>query len=346
MTRLVHRRRVGPAATEPGGPGATVGPIVRRLIAPLTSLGWLSVAGTIALLVIAVWPNIVEGRPIGDNGEPTYGVVLRLAAALPVALPAAIEIGFPGVGLRNRRLYAGLVMLAVVSFLTPPVRYVLGLVLESLPAGSPGDDAVTILQLLGEVVGLLFAVALVIAWLALLSGLDVAGALPRAAVLAPLVAAVVVVVGAADVVAIAPAVDLAGLGVDPMVVLSIVAAIARAGASTAVAMALLVGAWRGLLPRRAWWIGALAGIALLTGLGTDVLQAVLHPLTTGGSTDVTLLVAGNLLEGGAVWLLLIVACALGLGRGSNDRFGAVPGGWRFIVRGGQRLVRPRTGLAR
>lgn len=337
MQRLVHRRGVGITAAAPAGPGSTIGPLARRVAAPLTGVGWASLAGAAAYLVIALWPYVVDGRRIGDQGDSLLTVALRVAGALEVALPAAIEWGYPEVARRNRRLLLGLAVLAAAEFLAPPVRYLESTLFEAVLSGATGDDPTPMLMLLSQVVGLAFGVLGVAGWTALLLGLGRAGARPRAIVLVLVVAAGVVLSGLAYVVPVARAGNLDVPFGDPAYIASFAMTLVYQAVLIAVALTLLAGAWQRLVPRRAWWLGAVAAIALFAGFGADLLQSALNPTTADGSTDLTLVIVGNLLEGGAVWLLLLFACLLGLGRGTDRRAAGRPRGTAFALRGGRRF---------
>ncbi len=337
MAHLVHRRRAAAASTEPGGPGATVGPIVRRFAARLTDVGWASLAATAVYLIIAVWPYVVIGRPIGVHGDPVTTVALRLTGAFAVALPAALEAGNPRVARRNRRLLLGLALLAAAEFLGQPAGWIQAVLFTAAYSGPPGDGTGPTLLILSRALGLVIGAVWVAGWTVVAVGLGRAGAGPRTALLAGVVIAAVVADGLSYVVEFTrPPGNLDAFVSDPGFAASVAMTLASQAAAVAAALALVTGVSRRLPPRRAWVLGGAAGIAEFAGFGVGLLQATLNPSNADGSTDLTLYVVGRLLMEGAVWTLLVMACGLGLAQGTGER-GDRQRRTTYLVRGDRRV---------
>jgi len=345
MTTLVHRRRLPPVLSEPRGPGGTIGPALSRQLAPLTWVGWLSIVAAVAYLLSEAWTLLAQGGGPQSDSFLWLGVVRALGAAAAILAPAALELGYPGVGRRNARLLTGLALLALAVLLRPVVGFASDRAADILYQGSevvvgdqPPPDPTMILIALHQSLDVGRELVTLAGWVWLCRGLLAAGSRPpwRLVVIAMLA---VVVVDAAYNVAFLPALVDAGVWVGNVV--TVVVGMVVGSAATAAAVILIWGARRGLLPTVAWRLGAAAAASLLAVW--ILALAFSFALQVGGlpgpeqvPVDMTLLTASTTL-GDLATVLLFGACLAGLGRGPARRRVVGPRRRRFQIRGDQRL---------
>ena len=301
MTRVAHRRFLTPAeakARRPLGPAQRLGPV-----------GWV-------FTVLAVTWAVVELRPLTEYtafrsvSDVALLVVRTLGDVALLALPAGLLLGFPGARRRNPWLFRGLVIISLVQLAQPALRAFQGWVFEQ-EGPSPYarfDPLYAAMVLVSLVIAVL---ALAGAW-ALSNGLFDAGARPRRTVIVLIVAAVV----ALELVFLAPVVATNGLAVFRTGILDVVSlavSVASYAVWVVVGARLVVGSAAGLVPRRAWALGALAGALLILEQPAFILFAWASQLTEADLGPAPLIAAMV----SSVWVLLFLALALGLGRGTN-----------------------------
>ncbi len=237
-------------------------------------------------------------------------IVRTLGDVAIVALPAGLLLGFPGARRRNPWLFRGVVLLALVSLVQPALRALQGWVLDQVdPAAGGFSPLYAATAMVSMAVGI---VALAAVW-AVSDGLFDAGARPRRLVLALVAAAAVVL----ELWFVVPLIVDNGLAIFRNGILDIASlaiSVAFSAAWYVVSARLVVGFTVGLVPRRAWAAGALAGALFIIGRLAMTLQ--LWAVQLSGGTPVNL---GPALQvaSSAVWVLLLVALCLGLGRGTN-----------------------------
>jgi hypothetical protein len=312
MARLVHRRvAVRRGAPEPGG--------LDSILACMTPVGWLSVLAAVGIVV-------ADLRPLIDSGVlgsvPLTSIAGELAGALADAalmlMPAALLVGYPGIGRRNRWLYRGAVMLAGAQFARLLLDVVQPWVLEALVPESGGVIDPTTLQglafaLLSLGIGL---VTIAGAW-SFSDGLAEAGARPPRVLLgvaaAGLVGGMLLVywpylTSTLDLTTVVGWLNVAGLTMS-MVLIALYGVLS---------LRLLSGPFMRLVPAGAWIAAALGGGALMA-------QRILSPIGAWLSTSpeqaaiVAQISAVIVLLGYVAWPLIMLAALLGLGRGVRRR---------------------------
>jgi hypothetical protein len=300
MTHVAHRRFLAAAESKARRPltaAQRLGPV-----------GWTFAALAVTWAVIELWP-LTQFSAFDSPDQDALLVVRTLGDAALLALPAGLLLGFPGARRRNRWLFRGLVLLALVQLAQPAMRALQGWVLEQVDLSAEGFDPLyAAMSMVSMAIGV---VSLAAVW-ALSDGLFDSGARPRRALL-------VVIAGAAVALGLAVLVQVVadnGLGVFRDGALDI----ARFAISTAiyagwfvVGTRLVAGFAARLAPRRAWVLGGLAGGLFLIDSVVTTLQLWAGPLgTTLLSLGPVLIVASS-----AVWVLLFFALASGLGRGTG-----------------------------
>jgi hypothetical protein len=281
---------------------------------------------------------VADLRPLADSGvigvAPWSSIAGQVAGAFSDAammlVPAALLVGFPGIGRRNPWLFRGAVLLAAAQFARLLLDVVQAWILETLSPGSGGGiDPTTLvglaLALLTLGIGL---VSVTGAW-SFSDGLSDAGARPPRVLLAGvaigLVAAMLAVywpllTSGLDLTQVGGWLNLVGFSMS-MVLIALYAMLA---------VRLMTGPFVGLVPSAAWVVGALGGLALLA-------QRILSPLGVwlSSSPEQAGLVAqislAIVLLGYAAWPLLLVAALLGLGRGTRRRQVRAPLMRLFVV---------------
>ena len=300
MTRAAHRRFLTAAevtARRPLSAAQRLGPV-----------GWTFAVLAVAWAVVELWP-LTQFSAFDSLGQDALLVVRTLGDVALVALPAGLLLGFPGARRRNRWLFRGLVLLALVQLAQPAMRALQAWVLEQVDLSVAGFNPLWTAMVL---VWLAIAVISLAGVWALSDGLFDAGARPRRAVL-------VVIAGAAVALELAVLVQVVaddGLGVFRDGLLSIASfaiSIAVYAAWFVVGARLVAGFAAGLVPRRAWALGALAGGLLIIDSLVPTLQLSAGPLGAMSLSLGPVLVVTS----SAVWVLLFLALALGLGRGTN-----------------------------
>ncbi|HEY5629086.1 MAG TPA: hypothetical protein VIR16_06210, partial [Candidatus Limnocylindrales bacterium] len=342
MRAFIHRRQILPPTAESSGPGSTVGPVLRRLIAPLTWIGWLSLLGAASSLVVWLWGRVMGGVP-SDVGQDfaTLGALRQLASFATILLPAALELGYPGVARRNPWLLRGTLLLALALLSGPLTSFVWDWASNALFGDGGQFDQSDIAFALAQALALAGALLQALGWLAFLRGLMVARARPRDAVLlAFALAAVALWVGA-----LLPSFDQLWASDRPIFsatnVIGILVGLCHAAATAGVVAALLSGALRRLQPRLGWAFGLATAIAMAAATIAIPVQVLLGPWTQpDGSQDYWLLNVYTALNIGAS-LLLFAACLAGIGRGTDARRDVMPRRHAFLV-SGDRRVRARA----
>jgi hypothetical protein len=309
MPTIVHRRYArdaGPSATR--GPGAGLD--------ALTWVGWVSAAAAFGFVVFGLRSLLDLGDfRFWDWNQVATTVLTTLRDAAFVVLPAALELGVPGARRRTPWLMRGAVLLALEQVSRPALDAVRDQYFTLVPdAFDLGFDtpAGLALMLVGLAVTL---VGIAGAW-ALSDGLADAGARPRRWVLTGAVAAGLAV----SLYAYLPVygfftegavfeiekplwwVNLAGL----------VLGFVDLALWLVVSVRLASGPVLRLRPRRAWLIGAAAGLGVL------VLRFALPVIFVWGPSSPDLVWLLPFVSAGP-WILLAVAFAAGLGRGRERR---------------------------
>ncbi len=300
MARVARRRFLTPAearARRPLSPAQRLGPV-----------GWV-------FTVLAVTWAVVELRPITEYtafrsiSDVSLLVVRTLGDMALLALPAGLLLGFPGVRRRNPWLFRGLVIIALVQLAQPALRALQGWVFEQVDPSAAGFNP---LYAAMTMVSLAIAVASLAGVWALSDGLSDAGARPRRAAIVLIVAAAV----ALELVFFVPVVATNGLQVfwnGILDVVSLAVSVASYAVWVVVGARLVAGSAAGLVPRRAWALGALAGALLILEQPAFILFAWAGQLT-GTYVGTAPLIAAMV---SAIWVLFFLALALGLGRGTN-----------------------------
>ena len=327
MATIVHRRTIRPAPPTtageawlpPPGPGARLG--------VLTIVGWVSLVGVVAWLVIS-WRFLLD---LGEPRQWDWGALVdSLWPAVPVAatigLPAALEWGVPRARSRVPWLWRGTVLLAIEAAAREGLRAVQSAYVETMDVFATGfnDPVWSALTLLG--VGL--TLLLVAGWWALSDGLSDAGAsLSRTVLLeavaigliTPIMSMWALLVAIQDPSAVWPI-------YGPIGVVVVVAASLLSGAAfvlaTVAAARLVAGAAMRLRPRPAWLLGAAAGVVQLGG---RILSAVLLAVTVTPGVDTSILTAALV----AGPLMLAAAFAAGLGGDVADPATGLRPGYRL-----------------
>jgi hypothetical protein len=300
MARWAHRRVLTAAeakARRPLKAAQRLGPV-----------GWVFAALAALWGLVALWP-ITQFSAFDSLSDDALLVLRTLGDVATVALPAGLLLGFPGVRRRNPWLFRGVVLIALVHLLQPANRALQGWVLEQVDLSAGGFNPLyAAMTLVSLAIGVVYLAGV----LALSDGLFDAGARPRRRVLVLIGGAAV----ALEVVLIAPVIAANGLSVFPNGLLDVASLLISFGISVAwyvVVARLVVGYTDGLVPRQAWALGAVAGaLFLVVGLGSTLL--LWAGQLWGASIGLGLLPSVAL---SAVWTLLFLACALGLGRGTD-----------------------------
>jgi len=338
---LVHRRRIGSSSGDPKGPGGTIGP----LLAPLTLIGWLSIVAAIAYAAVQL-SSPLEGV-FTSSGDISWLALLHVvSSSVVILLPAALELGYPGVRRRNKALLIGLTLLAVAEVMRPAVTWLFDwadtmIVID--PNGTSGNvaqfDSTPWLMFARQLMGVARQVIDLAAWLSVFAGLGAAGARPRGRVVIAPALAVTAVIATYDAVTLWTFSSEGDLSMAPFALANVLAAgvgICTTAASVAVVVALLWGANLRLRPRLAWRLGAVAGVLMVVGI-LSALAFTLFAWRLSGedSTGVATLLAISQILQSAGWPLLLAASLAGLGRGTDERH--VPPWHAFVVRGARRL---------
>ncbi len=346
MRTLVHRRQARQAAPATQGPGSTVGPLLARLTAPLTWVGWLSLGGAAFMLILWAWGRVIGGVPseVGPLDLAGLAVLGQLASLGTVLLPAALELGYPGVARRNPWLLRGTLLLAIAILARPLISFVQDWAMNALVQTGDGvefdqsDIEFAVVQALALSASLLLSLG----GLAFLRGLLLAGARPGDSVLV----AFAFVGVAVWVAALLPSFGQLWASDRALVsatnVIGILVGLCQAAATGGIVAALLAGAFRRLQPHLGWAFGVATAIAMGVATIAVPVQVLLGPSTRpDGSQDYwlpTVLAVLNIVSP----LLLLVACLAGIGRGTEARRDVMPRHRGHLVRGDRRL-RPAGG---
>jgi hypothetical protein len=285
----------------------------------LGPVGWVFAVLAAAWAAVELWP-ITQFSAFDSVSGDAMLVVRTLGDVAIVALPTGLLLGFPGARRRNPWLFRGVVLLALVQLLQPAIRALQGWVFEQVDPGVEGFSPLyAALTMLSLAVGV---ISLAAVW-AVSDGLFDAGARPHRAFLFVVGGAAVVL----DLALIVPYVAANGLGIFTNGVLDLVSlalSLAMAVLWYVVVARLVVGFAAGLVPRRAWALGAIAGAMFILEL-----LASTFLLWAGQAGRVAVDLAPLLLvAASAVWILLFAAFANGLGRGPSRRAGGrrrIPG---------------------
>ena len=302
MTHVAHRRFLTAAESQARRP--------RSAAQRMGTVGWTFAALAAVWAVVELWP-LTQFSAFDSLDQDALLVVRTLGDAALLALPAGLLLGFPGARRRNRWLYRGLVLLALVQLARPAQRALQSWVLEREGPGmfegvfSPLYEATVL-------VSLAIGVASLAGVWALSDGLFDAGARPRRPVLVVLAGAVV----GLELALLVQLVANNGLEVfmnGLSTIASLAISIAVDAAWFVVAARLVAGFTAGLMPRRAWALGAVAGGLLIV----DGLVGSVQGWT--GALGAMYLSLGPVMvvTSSAVWVSLFLALALGLGRGTN-----------------------------
>jgi hypothetical protein len=308
MARVIHRRVL--TAAEALG---------RRRISPMRRLGligWLSVAVAVVWLGNTLRPLLGWGALDQPNWfEIANFVVAALGHAALLALPAGLLFGFPAARRRNRWLFRGVTLLALMQLLGPAMGALQQWTMDAgiYDPGAPGFSATGMAITLLTVASAIVSLAAV--W-ALSDGLAAAGARPRLIAVVAIAAAGI----GAQVVFIVPYVldnQVNLLGSYGLDLLRSCLSLGTIGLWFVVALRLLVGSVAGLVPRRAWVAAGVGGVALMAEYLANT-----GIMFVGGVGDLLVTVQAVLgLLSSAVWVLLLLALALGLGRDTNHAAG-------------------------
>jgi hypothetical protein len=300
-----HRRptRVGRA---PRGPGASLG--------ALTWVGWLSLLAALGWLAIGLAPIVREVDP----RDWSWGAIVdflqwRGGSIALLAVPAAIEWGIPGARARMPWLVRGFALLALLEVAAPVRSLLLGWAYEALPQ-TEGDPMSYPIEIARFLLGLGFSGLRIVAMWWTYRGLSAGGArLDRLAFRMLATAGAVLTVAWLPMLAFLPANVMEAAMAPYQVAVSLVRLPIDAiiGAAWFVIGGTLVAGYQARLrPRRAWMVGATAGVLLVLGVGlSDVLTAIpVQPFWPSPYLVVT-----------AARVLLLPAFLLGLGRGRVRR---------------------------
>ena len=302
MARLKHRRVLRKAEARARRP--------LRIAQRLGPTGWFFSVVAVVWAVVELWPLTQVGA-FGSLYDGALLVVRTLGDVAVVALPAALLLGSPNARRRNPWLFRGVVLLALVQLAQPAMRAAWSWVFDQVDLGAVGFDPLWAAQTMLAMA--MSVVSLAAVW-SVSDGLFDAGARPHRIVLVLIAGAAV----ALELMFIVPVVVANGLEIFTNGILDIVSiAIGTAGAAIwyIVVTRLMVGFAVGLVPRRAWALGALAGVLLI---GETLAATVLtwSGQASGVQPDLGPLLAA---AASAVWVLLFLALALGLGGGTNRR---------------------------
>lgn len=341
MARLVHRRRVRAAASddEAKGPGATLGPLVARLLAPFSWIGRLSLLASAAYLLLVARPLVTGERGALSGADLAEVIASLLGSVAVILLPAALEYGGAR---RNGRLLMAFGLLAAAEVLRPIVGGAFGLLGNVLaaPAAPQGEDAAVNDPMAGLMVAsswfaIVLATLAIGGWATAYRGLVDAGARPARPAVVAVVMAVLAVAAAGDMRLLFALPEGLGSWEVPMVATDVVGLFANAllaVAASAAAVALLAGAAGRLLPRLAWRLGAAAGIGVFLSDAVLLPLALLLPIDAEVSWP-PLLVGGSTVIHVAGSLLLFAACLAGLGRGTGTSRPVARRSRAFVVHG-------------
>ena len=309
MASLEHRRVLSPAQVR----AYRRKPILERL----PPIGWLFAAAATVYLLWELRPVLEPGAlDAMDLPDDAMFVARNLGDASTIALPAALLYGYPGVRRGNRWLWYAAVTIAVARLAQYLLTVISGWILDTFePFTSRLYDATarTGVNVLVDVVWVLpligFALAAVSMWM-FAKGLADAGARPsRPAVIA--IAAVGLGLSLQSIATLFVG-DAAPVELDDQLRLGITIPITVAivSFSFVAALRLVIGWWSGLLPFRAWVIGAAWGVITI---GIPIIATSLQYVGSGGLPEWawTIYALITLAQG----YLLFVAFYLGLGRG-------------------------------
>ena len=250
MARLAHRRILTQAEARARRP--------RKSAQRLGLTGWFFVVIAVAWAAVELWP-IAQLGAFGSLYDGALLVVRTVGDVAVVALPAALLLGSPNARRRNPWLFRGVVLLALVQLGHPATRAISAWVFEQVDLETGGFSPLFAAQTMLSLA--LSIVSLAAVW-SVSDGLFDAGARPHRAVLVVIAGAVIVL----EVVFIVPVVVANGLEVfsnGALDIVSLVIGTASAVAWYMVVTRLVVGFTVGLVPRRAWALGALAGVLLV-----------------------------------------------------------------------------------
>ena len=310
LATIVNRRLApapGPAPAR--GPGAA--------LSSLTLLGWVSAIAAVGYLAISLRPILDLGGPsVWDWGEVGNRVLAALRPAAVVGMPAALELGVPGARRRTPWLMRGLVLLALEELARPAIRVAEQYVYEQI-----GPESMELA--FGSPLGLALAMVSIGATLlavggawALSDGLADAGARPRRVFLA-------VVVGIGLVLSLFAYLPAYGYFVEGATfdlalprtwfnAVGVVLGFVEIWLWLVIGTRLVAGSAARLRPRRAWILGAIAGVTILVvRLG--------YPLLFIAQPDIPGLAFAAGVVASVPWLVLFLAFAAGLGRGRERR---------------------------
>lgn len=309
MATIVNRRPAPATRPAPArGPGASLD--------ALTWVGWASGLAAFGFLVFGLRPLTELGDPrFWDWSQVGFTVLESVRNATVVALPAALEWGVPGARRRTPWLMRGVVLLAVEQLARPVLEVAREQYFERVPEAAdlsfdtPVGLALVLVSLGASVLGIAGA------W-ALSDGLSDAGARPRRAIVAGVVAA-----GTA--LALYVYLPLYGFFTEGVVqevdrllwwlnLGGLLLGFLDIALWLMIGVRLLAGLPFGLRPRRAWMLAAAAG-ACVIGLR---LLASLLPLVNMAASELSW---GLRIVTDASWVLLLLAFAAGLGRGRERR---------------------------
>lgn len=345
MRTLVHRRQVV-RTVAPRGPGSTVGPLLARLTAPLTWVGWLSLGGVAYMLILWAWGRVIGGVPsdVGLLDLAGLAVLGQISSLATVLLPAALELGYPGVARRNPWLLRGMLLLALAPLSRPLAGFVQDWASNALFQTGDGRQFIQsdIAFAFGQTLALIGDLLQALGWLAFLRGLIVARARPRDSVLVAFALAGVAVWVAALLPSFGQLWASDRLIASASNGLGILVGLCHSAATAGVVAALLTGAFRRLQPHLGWAFGVATAIAMAAANIAVLVQVLLGPWTrSDGTPDYWLFTALAGLNIGSS-LLLLAACLAGIGRGTDLRGDVLPRHRAYVVRGDRRL-RPAGG---
>jgi len=254
----------------------------RRPVGPaqrLGPVGWVFAVLAVGWAVVALRP-LTEFSAFDSVDKDALLIVQTLGDVAILALPAGLLLGFPGARRRNPWLFRGVVLIALVSLVQPALRALQTWVLDQVDLSAGGFSPLyAATAMVSLAIGI---VSLAAVWA--VSVVDNGLAIFRNGIL-----------------------DIASFAIS----------VAFYAAWYVVAARLVVGFTLGLVPRRAWAVGALAGALFIIGSLATTLQVWAGQFWGASlSFGPALQVASS-----SVWVLLLAALALGLGRGTNRRAG-------------------------
>jgi hypothetical protein len=313
MATRVHRRLLPPRPATAGGPGATLLP----LLAPLSPIGWASAVLAIVWMAGHLWPSVANGSLDPNNdGAVSVNLVTTIGGAAVIAMPAALELGFPSVRRRNPWLLAGFCLFAVAQLAQAMIGFLRAWVVANLDPGTgsaldPGTSIGFALGLLG-IAGTLIWIA---GSVAVFRGLDDARARPPRL---PVLVLALAVAGSMGFLFLPYLGSGSGTALSAA---SLACTLIFVALRVAIAVQLAWGAWRGLVPVVAWRLGGVAGLLVLAGHLANIAAFAVARIG-GENVDVglaTTLLNVTSLSGAGAWLVLVAACLAGLGRGTARR---------------------------